>query len=486
MEELIMRFPQDMLWGSASADFQYEGGFGEGGRGLITHDFVTDGSREHPRMMTYVLPDGTYGETPMRTSIPEGAKPCVTPGHYYPSHQAVDFYHRYKEDIALLAEMGLNCMRFSICWSRIFPTGDEVQPNEEGLQFYENVVDECLAHGIQPLITICHDELPAYLAEKYEGWLNRHTIDCYVKLCKALFERLGSKVKYWIMFNEVNVLEGYSHLGVHSTEAAVTYQCFHHIFIASAKAVELGRSMMPEAIFGTMYALSPVYPLTCKPEDVWAQMELRRRSLFFPDVMVRGYYPSYQKHFFEENNVHIRMEDGDEELLKKNTLDFVSFSCYRSTTVNVNSKIRHCMSMDQNPYLESTPWGWPIDPQSIRYLCNELWDRYQKPLMIVENGMGTIDQADENCYVDDQDRIRYLKDHFREIKKAVEIDQVPVLAYTMWGGIDLVSLSTGEMKKRYGWIYVDMDDKGNGSKERYRKASFTWMKEFMESGGKNL
>jgi 6-phospho-beta-glucosidase len=248
----------------------------------------------------------------------------------------------------------------------------------------------------------------------------------------------------------------------------------------------MGRKMMPDAIYGTMYALSPVYPLTCKPEDVWAQMDLRRRSLFFPDVMVRGYYPAYQEHFFEENGVVIRKEEGDDELLRENTLDFVSFSCYRSTTVNANSKIKHCMSMDQNPYLESTPWGWPIDPQSIRYLCNELWDRYQKPLMIVENGMGTIDQVGENCYVDDQDRIQYLRDHFKEIKKTIEIDHVPVLAYTMWGGIDLVSLSTGEMKKRYGWVYVDMDDKGNGSKKRYRKASFSWMKEFMETNGGNL
>lgn len=481
-----MKFPQDMLWGSASADFQYEGGFGEGGRGLVTHDFVTDGSLDAPRMMTYMMPDGTLGETPMRTSMPEGAKGCIRSDRYYPSHQAVDFYHRYQEDIGLLAEMGLTCMRFSICWTRIFPSGEDEEPNEDGLRFYEAVVDECLAKGIQPIITICHDEMPAILADKYEGWLSRYTIDCYVRLCRALFERLGKKVKYWLTFNEINVLRGYSHLGVHSAEDQASYQCFHHIFLASAKAVELGRRMMPDAMFGAMYALSPVYPLTCKPEDIWAQLEVRRQSLFFPDVMLRGEYPNYQQHFFEERGVEIAWEKEDARLLKENTLDFISFSCYRSTTVNAHSKLVSGLSMDQNPYLKATPWGWCIDPQSLRYLCNELWDRYQKPMMIVENGMGTVDEADENHYVNDQDRIQYLKDHFNEIRKAVEVDRIPVLAYTMWGGIDLVSLSTGEMKKRYGWVYVDMDDKGNGTKDRYRKASFAWMKEFISGGGANL
>ncbi len=481
-----MNFPQDMLWGSASADFQYEGGYGEGGRGIVTHDFVTDGTLDRPRMMTYIMPDGTTGETPMRTTMPKGAKGVIRPDRYYPSHQAVDFYHRYKEDIALLAEMGLNCMRFSICWTRIFPTGDEEAPNEAGLSFYENIVDECLKYNIQPIITICHDEVPAHLADTYEGWLSRHTIDCYLKLCKALFSRLGGKVKYWITFNEINVLRGYSHLGVTSVEDKVSFQCFHHMFVASAKAIEMGHQMMPGSMFGTMFALSPCYPLTCKPEDVWAQMTVRRRSLFFSDVMTRGYYPSYQDQYFEEHDVHIQKEPGDDEIIRAHTLDFVSFSCYRSNTVSAETKLTCGLSFDQNPYLTSTPWGWPVDPSSLRYLCNELWDRYQKPLMIVENGMGTVDQVGENCYVEDNDRIQYLKDHFKEIRKTLEIDHVPVLAYTMWGGVDLVSLSTGEMKKRYGWIYVDMDDKGNGSKDRYRKKSFSWMREFMETNGANL
>ena len=478
-----MRFPQDLLWGSASADFQYEGGFGEGGREPITSDYVTDGNVNTPRMMTYVLPDGTTGETPMRTSMPEGAVGAFLPGKYYPSHQAVDFYHHYKEDIALLAEMGLNCMRFSICWGRVFPKGIETEPNEEGMKFYEDVVDECLKYNIQPLITICHDEVPVYLASNHQGWLWRGTIDCYLNMCKSLFERLGSKVKYWLTFNEINVLNGYSHLGTTECSEPVTYQCVHHMFVASAKAIKMGHEMMPGAMFGTMYASSPVYALTCKPEDVWAQMYVRRRTLFYIDVMARGEYPTWQWDYFKQHGVSIKMEEGDLEVLKEGTLDYVSFSMYRSTTCTPESKLQmNCLAFDPNPYLEKTPWGWTIDPLGLRYVLNEFWDRYNLPLFIVENGMGMIDEWDENYYVEDDYRIDYLKDHFREIQKAVEIDGIPVLGYTMWGGIDLVSLSTGEMKKRYGWVLVDMDDKGNGTKNRYRKKSFWWMKEFMETG----
>ncbi len=482
-----MKFPEDLLWGSASSDFQYEGGFQEGGRGLITHDFVTDGSHTTPRMMTYQLPDGTTGSAPMRSSLPEGAVGYIDPHAYYPSHQATDFYHHYKEDIALLAEMGLTVNRFSICWSRIFPTGEEETPNEEGLKFYEDVVDECLKYGIEPLITICHDELPAYLADHYNGWENRHTIDCYLKLCKALFERLKGKVKYWLTFNEINVLQGYSHLGVNSTDFQTMYQCDHHMFIASSLAIKMAKEYMSDCMVGAMFAMSPSYPLTCKPEDVFAQLKARRRVLFYSDVMVRGYYPRYMDSYFKDQHISIKKQIGDDEILKQYTLDFVSFSCYRSTTVNANSEIGVTgLSMDENPYLDSTPWGWPIDPASIRFLLNEIYDRYQKPLFIVENGLGDIDEPDENMFVNDTYRIEYLKNHFNEIKKAVEIDGVPVIGYTMWGGIDLVSLSTGEMKKRYGWVYVDMDDKGHGTLKRVRKASFYWMKEFMETKGKNL
>ena len=482
-----MRFPEDLLWGSASADFQYEGGFGEDGRGVITQDFVTDGNVNTPRMMTYQLPDGTNGETPARTSMPDGAVGAFLDGKYYPSHQAVDFYHCYQEDIRYLAEMGLSCMRFSICWTRIFPTGMEEEPNEKGLDFYEAVVDECIKYKIEPLITICHDELPVYLAEQYQGWMDRFTIDCYIKLCRALFERLGSKVKYWLTFNEVNILNGYSHLGTTDCTIAATYQCAHHMFIASALAVKLGRGMMPGALFGTMYAASPVYARTCRPEDVFAQMTIRRRTLFYIDVMARGEYPVWQADYFKQQDVHLIMDLDDDEVLKQGTIDYISFSMYRSTTCTPDSELKmNVLSFDPNPYLDATPWGWSIDPLGLRYVLNEFWDRYRLPLFIVENGLGMVDEPDENFWVEDDYRINYLEKHFKAIKDAVEIDGIPVLGYTMWGGIDLVSLSTGEMKKRYGWVYVDMDDKGNGSLKRYPKKSFYWMKEFMLSKGANL
>ena len=265
------------------------------------------------------------------------------------------------------------------------------------------------------------------------------------------------------------------------------YQCDHHMFIASSLAIKMAKEYMSDCMVGAMFAMSPSYPLTCKPEDVFAQLKARRRVLFYSDVMVRGYYPRYMDSYFKDQHISIKKQIGDDEILKQYTLDFVSFSCYRSTTVNANSEIGVTgLSMDENPYLDSTPWGWPIDPASIRFLLNEIYDRYQKPLFIVENGLGDIDEPDENMFVNDTYRIEYLKNHFNEIKKAVEIDGVPVIGYTMWGGIDLVSLSTGEMKKRYGWVYVDMDDKGHGTLKRVRKASFYWMKEFMETKGKNL
>lgn len=482
-----MNYPFKMYWGSASADFQYEGGFNEGKRGLITHDIVTDGSYTTPRRLTYRLPDRTLGSVAYRESFPEGAVGCIHDHVYYPSHNAVDFYHHYKEDIKLLAEMGLSMMRFGICWTRIYPTGEEKTPNEEGLQFYEDVIDECLKYNIEPMITICHDELPLYLANKYDGWSNRIMIDLYEKLCNALFERFKGKVKYWLTFNELNVLQGFSHLGTRNSDAQTTWQAIHHLFIASARAKILAKKIMPKAMLGAMYATSPSYPKTCHPDDQLAWMKQRRRLFYFSDVMLRGYYPSFARSFWDEYKVTIRMEENDEEILKEGTLDFYSFSCYRSTTIGKDDKLGIiALPFGENPYLKSTPWGWPIDPVSIRYVLNEVYDRYQKPIFIVENGLGEVDKPDENNFVNDTYRINYLNDHFLEIKKAVEIDRVPVLGYTMWGGIDLVSLSTGEMKKRYGWVYVDMDDKGNGSKKRYPKASFYWMKEFIKSNGNIL
>lgn len=484
-----MKVSRQFLWGGATANFQVEGGFREGGRGLSTRDHETDGSVEHPRCVTYRTPDGNVGEA--RTSfffpesLPDGAAPYWQEGRYYPSHKAIDFYHHYKEDIALMAGMGFNVFRFSIGWSRIFPTGVETEPNEEGLRFYEDIIDELEKYGIEPLITIHHDELPLYLAETYDGWSGRETIDCYLNYCKVLFERFGKRCRYWLTFNEINAVRGYAACGTHKADNQTHYNAVHNMFLASAQAVKMGHAMVPDAKFGAMYALSEIYPATCKPEDMFRHMQCRRESFYFIDTMVRGCYPSYAKDIWNRRGVTLHTEPGDEGILAAGTLDFISFSYYRSTTVSAESKF-NVIGGDPNPYLESTPWGWPIDPLGLRYCLNELYDRYQKPLFIVENGMGAIDKIEEDGSIQDDYRIAYLRDHLRAMMQAMNVDGVECLGYTMWGPMDLVSLSTGEMKKRYGFIYVDMDDKGNGTLERRKKKSYDWMKEVIATSGESL
>jgi Beta-glucosidase/6-phospho-beta-glucosidase/beta-galactosidase len=480
-----MKFPKEFLWGGATADFQYEGGFGKGGRGLLSHDFVTDGSYTKPRQISLRLSDGSRGFVEMRHSLPDGAEMCMYDDIYYPSHQATDFYHHYKEDIQYMAEMGFTTYRFSICWSRIYPTGDEEAANEEGLQFYEDVIHELLKYNIEPLITICHDEIPAYLAQKYDGWSNRHVIDCYLKLCKTLFVRFKGKVKYWLTFNEINAIRGYAMCGTHKSDNQTHYQAIHHMFVASALAVKMAHEIMPDCMVGTMYALSALYPASCKPQDVLKAYNTRRQSLLFADVMMRGYYPSYSTEIFKQKNISLHKEKEDDAILKNYTLDFLSFSYYRSNIVSTDTQI-DIMGGDINPYLEKTPWGWSVDPIGLRYVLNELYDHYQKPLFVVENGLGAEDKMEPDGGIDDTYRIQYLRSHIEEMKKAVCIDKVPCLGYTMWGCTDVVSLSTGEMKKRYGFIYVDMDDKGKGSLKRSKKRSFEWYKKVIASQGEDL
>lgn len=484
-----MKLSKEFLWGGATADFQCEGGYQEGGRGLSTRDFETDGSLENPRQVTYRMPDGSTGGAKSSfidpESLPDGATVCEVDGRYYPSHKAIDFYHHWKEDLALLAGMGCNVYRFSICWSRIFPTGEEESPNEEGLKFYDQIIDEMVGLGMEPLITIHHDELPNYLAEKYDGWSSRHTIDCYIKYCKVLFERYGKKCRYWLTFNEINAVRGYVACGTHKADNQTHYNAVHNMFLASAKAVKLGHEMMPGSMFGAMYASSALYPATCKPEDIFCHMQKRRETLFFIDVMSRGYYPSYTGDIFNRRGVTLHKEEGDDEILKAGTLDFISFSYYRSNVISTTTK-SNVIGGDANPYLEATPWGWPVDPIGLRFVLNEYYDRYQKPIFIVENGMGAIDKIEADGSIQDDYRIQYLKGHLKEMMKAVIEDGVELLGYTMWAPIDLVSLSTGEMKKRYGFIYVDMDDKGNGTLERKKKKSYDWMKQVIATQGEIL
>ncbi len=484
-----MKVPKTFLWGGATAAFQYEGGYLDGGRGLSTHDFETDGSLEHPRAVTYRMPDGTVGEARSSffnpESLPDGAEPCICDDYYYPSHRAVDFYHHWREDIELMAGAGFNVFRFSISWSRIFPTGDEEEPNEEGLAFYEGVVDELERHGMEPLITICHDDMPVYLAEHYDGWSDRHVIDCYVNYCRALFERLGGRCRYWLTFNEINAVRGFTSCGTHRCDNQTHYNAVHNMFLASARAVSLGHQMMPGSQFGAMYASSALYPATCKPEDIFAHMRKRRETLFFIDVMARGYYPSYAADLLGRRNVELHTQPGDDEVLAAGALDFVSFSYYRSNVISTTTQT-NVISGDQNPYLESSAWGWPVDPLGLRYVMNEFYDRYQKPLFIVENGMGAVDEVKPDGTIDDGYRISFMSDHLREMMRAMNEDGVECLGYTMWAPIDLVSLSTGEMKKRYGIVYVDMDDKGNGTLARTKKKSYDWMSEVIATQGESL
>lgn len=487
------QFPDGFLWGGATADFQYEGGFGEGGRGLLSHDFETGGSVDRPRLISLKMEDGSRGFVNLHDSLPKGAEPYMYDDIYYPSKRATDFYHHWKEDIALMGEMGFKTFRFSICWSRVFPMGDELVPNEEGLRFYEQVIDELLKYKIEPLITICHDELPYHLCKAYDGWSNRKTIDFYLRFSSALFERFGGKVKYWLTFNEINAIHGWSNFGSRDQDYKTRYQCYHHMFVASALAIKLGHEMMPVSVFGAMFALSELYPATCKPEDVFATYAQRRESLFFIDVMARGYYPNYTKEIFSRKNITITEEPGDAQLLKDYSLDFVSFSYYRSTIVSAEtnhsaagSVLVEIMRGDPNPYLEVTPWGWPVDPLGLRYCLNMIYDRYQKPVFVIENGLGAVDVLEPDGKVHDPYRVKYLSDHLAQIRDAIEIDGVPCFGYTMWGNMDLVSLSTGEMKKRYGFVYVDMDDEGKGSLKRYKKDSFDWYKKVIETNGADL
>ena len=500
-----MGFPEGFLWGGATAANQFEGGFKEGGRGIAVSDLITDGNQESPRKIFYEFDDGTQGSIRLGECIPIGAHGILKEDCYYPSHKATDFYHHYKEDIALMAEMGFKVYRFSLSWTRIFPNGDDETPNEDGLKFYDDVIDELLKYGIEPLVTILHFDMPLNLANKYNGWEDRKLIDFYLRYAETLFKRWKDKVKYWVTVNEINVLGGYWTLGLASNnrlegnnsnqgetsfkDAGAKIQAIHHLLVASSYANKIAREINPNFKLGCMLALSGIYPATCHPKDVFGAYDFRRRALMFSDVVCRGAYPNYAQSIFDEYDFKLKMEPGDEEILKEHPTDFLAFSYYRTTVFDRNSPNTTTTGGQQgspNPYLEKTPWGWPIDPEGLRLVLNELYDRYQKPLFIVENGMGNIDAVEEDGSINDDYRIDYLKRHIEEMKKAVEIDHVDLLGYTPWGCIDVVSAGTGEMKKRYGLVYVDMDDKGDGTLKRSKKKSFYWYKKVIESNGEIL
>ena len=464
------KFPQNFLWGGAIAANQCEGAYDEDGKGLSVQD---------------VTPHGIYGEiTPQPT--PDNLK-----------LKGIDFYHRFRGDIALFAEMGFKALRLSVAWSRIYPNGDDAEPNEKGLQFYDDVFDECRKYGIEPIVTISHYETPLHLARKYDGWRSRVLIGFYERYVRTLFSRYGKKVKYWITFNEINSLlhSPFMSGGISTPREKLTeqdlYQAAHHELVASALATKIAHEMMPGAKVGCMILSMPVYPLTPNPDDVLAAMLAEQKNDFYADVHARGKYPGYMLRYFREKGIRIEMAAGDEDILR-NTVDFISFSYYMSACESADKSIPkgrgNIIGGIPNPYLKQSEWGWQIDPQGLRFVLNKFYQRYQKPLLIAENGLGAADGLTEENGVPtvrDDYRIDYLAAHLRQVAEAVE-DGVEVMGYTAWGCIDLVSATTAEMKKRYGFIYVDRNNDGSGTLARYKKRSFFWYKKVIETNGKSL
>jgi 6-phospho-beta-glucosidase len=469
----------NFLWGGATAANQSEGGYNLGNRGLSNVD---------------LLPMGKIREQVMAGKVKMLE---FDPNCYYPAKQGIDMYHHYMDDIKLFAEMGFKTYRMSISWTRIFPNGDEASPNEEGLMFYENIFLQLRKYNIEPLVTLAHFDVPVELIKKYGSWRNRKMVDLFENYCRTVFSRYKGLVKYWLTFNEINMILHAPFLGAGlyfesgEHEQQVKYQAVHHQLIASARATKIAHEIDPENKVGCMLAGGNYYPYSCRPEDYAKAIEKDRESFLFIDVQARGAYPNYALKKFQRENIHIVMEQGDIELLKSHTVDFISFSYYSSRVVTTDDSVTHetagnIFKSVKNPYLKSSEWGWQIDPLGLRSALNVLYDRYQKPLFIVENGLGAIDQPDENGNIDDDYRIDYLREHIKAFKLAVEEDGVELIGYTTWGCIDLVSATKGEMSKRYGFIYVDCDNEGNGTKKRSKKKSFYWYQKVIESNGEDL
>lgn len=465
-----MKFPKEFLWGGATAANQCEGAWNEDGKGASIQDYMPYGIMKGP---SEVIDEHNL------------------------KLKGIDLYHHYKEDIALFAEMGFKVYRMSIAWSRIFPNGDDEKPNEKGLEFYDNVFEECKKYDIEPLVTLSHYETPYHLAKKYDGWKNRDLIGFYEKYVRTVFTRYKGKVHYWITFNEINSIWHFPLMGAgiltpkNSLNAQDLYQAAHHELVASALATKIGHEIDPENKIGCMVLGLTSYPRTCDPDDVIATMEESKRGYFFTDIHMRGYYPSYALKMMEKEGVVLNATDEDLEILK-NTCDFLSFSYYMSKCIASNPEQYekgkgNLTTGVKNPYLQESQWGWQIDPKGLRYLLNTYYDRYQKPLFIVENGLGAKDtllsEEKDGYWVEDDYRIQYMNDHLTQVSKAINDDGVEVMGYTSWGCIDLISASTAEMKKRYGFIYVDRNNDGTGSFKRYKKKSFYWYKKVIETNG---
>lgn len=490
----MMKFPNDFLWGGGISACQCEGGWNEGGKGVSTVDCITRGSRTTPRKITYKTSEGIIKEELMfAVNIKEKVEFGVFEGYDYPSHKAIDFYHRYKEDIALMGEMGFKTLRLSIDWTRIFPTGMELEPNEEGLRFYDQVFDECLKCGIKPLVTICHNEIPIGLVNEWSAWKDERTLKCWERYVRCIGERYKDKVEYWIASNEINVTGMFPMFtaGVPENDPQTISVLTKHVLLASARAVKILHEINPQNKVGNMVAYGAYYPYTCHPNDVFKARCSARNAHFYFDVQARGYYPSYQLKYYEREGITFHLTEEEKQILKEGTVDFLSFSYYMSSVISADPEIIANQSGNmftgvKNPYLNESEWGWQIDAKGLRYALNELYERYQKPIMVVENGMGAHDILNEDGTIHDPYHIDYLRDHIKAIGQAIDEDGVEVWGYTPWGCIDLISLSTGEMHKRYGFIYVDYQDDGSGNGDRYRKDSFYWYQKVIETNGECL
>ncbi|MGG7213239.1 6-phospho-beta-glucosidase [Clostridium nigeriense] len=477
-----MGLSKDFLWGGAVAAHQVEGGYNKGGKGISIADVMTAGTHTIPRKIT----DG------------------IIEGNYYPNHEGINFYEKYKEDVKLFAEMGFKCLRTSIAWTRIFPNGDDLEANEEGLKFYDDLFDELLKYNIQPVITLSHFEMPYNLVKNYGGWRNRKLIDFFVRFCEVVMKRYKDKVKYWMTFNEINnqtittnPIYAFTNSGIiykeDENKEEVMFQAAHYEFVASAKVVKMGHEINPNFMIGCMVAAMPSYPYSCNPDDIMKAEEANREQLMFTDVHVRGRYPKHTLKLWKRNNYKLDITKEDEEILKEGTVDYIGCSYYLTTVVTANKDIKRTgndsagkADVVENPYLKTSDWGWTIDPVGLRFYLNQLYDKYEIPIFIVENGFGAVDVLKEDLTIEDDNRIEYLANHIAEMKKAIEIDGVEVIGYTTWGCIDPISFTTGEMKKRYGFIYVDRENDGSGSLNRYKKKSFDWYKKVIESNGEIL
>lgn len=474
------KLPENFLWGGAVAAHQVEGAWNVGGKGISVIDVLTAGEHGVDRKIT----DG------------------ITDEFYYPNHEAIDFYHLYKDDIKLFAEMGFKCFRTSIAWTRIFPNGDEKSPNEEGLKFYDDLFDELLKYGIEPVVTLSHFEMPYHLYKEYGGWKNRKLIDFFVKYAETVMKRYKNKVKYWMTFNEINNQKNYSYPLFGYTCSGVIfnneknpeecmYRTVHHELVASALAVQRGHKINPDFKIGCMLSCVPLYPFSCSPADIMYSVEAMHDRFLFGDVHVRGEYPSYALKEWERKGYNIEITNEDRMILKNGTVDYIGFSYYMTNAVKADvtsdgNGVDGFPGSVPNPYVEKSEWGWQIDPIGLRYALNTLYERYQKPLFIVENGFGAVDQINEDGEIIDDYRIEYLKEHIQQMKKAVINDGVDLMGYTPWGCIDCVSFTTGEMKKRYGFIYVDKNNDGSGTLERKKKKSFDWYQTVIKTNGEVL